>query len=320
MVLSGRWGRWLTASLIFGVLFSLFALSGGLAGDTEQGESAPGLAIFFCITLAYIVPVFHFITERAQQAFRGLVPILGSETAQLTTWETRISRKPRTWNSLVLMLGLSAGLVHNWLLWPPLDFAGLLGYPFGLMSILSTMLVWVSMTTVIAALLDNARLFNRLAKQAEINVLNPKSLTPFASIAVSSTLAIIGAQAAFPALIYGSDMNQLAFVPGLIATGIPMLLMFFLPIWPVHQRLIEAKRAELESVSAEINRLPHPRENEPRNYQSLNPLLIYRREITQMSEWPFDTSVMGRLALYLIIPPLTWVGAALIENLVDAAI
>ncbi|MFV2089983.1 MAG: hypothetical protein ACC642_04960, partial [Pseudomonadales bacterium] len=267
-----------------------------------------------------IVPVFHFITERAQQAFRGLVPILGSESAQLTTWEARISRKPRTWNSLVLMLGLSAGLVHNWLLWPPLDFVVLLGYPFGLMSILSTMLVWVSMTTVIAALLDNARLFNRLAKQAEINVLNPKSLTPFASVAVSSTLAIIGAQAAFPALIYGSDMNQLAFVPGLIATGIPMLLMFFLPIWPVHQRLIEAKRAELESVSAEINRLPHPRENEPRNYQSLNPLLIYRREITQMSEWPFDTSVMGRLALYLIIPPLTWVGAALIENLVDAAI
>ena len=37
-----------------------------------------------------------------------------------------------------------------------------------------------------------------------------------------------------------------------------------------------------------------------------------------MSEWPFDVGVMTRLAFYLVIPPLTWVGAALIENAVDA--
>ena len=29
---------------------------------------------------------------------------------------------------------------------------------------------------------------------------------------------------------------------------------------------------------------------------------------------------MGRLAIYLIIPPLTWIGAALIEILIDAAL
>ena len=57
-----------------------------------------------------------------------------------------------------------------------------------------------------------------------------------------------------------------------------------------------------------------------RAYGDLAPLLLYRREITAAPEWPFDTSVMGRLALYLVIPPLTWVGAALIEMLVDRAV
>ena len=50
---------------------------------------------------------------------------------------------------------------------------------------------------------------------------------------------------------------------------------------------------------------------------SLQPLLDYRRVIKQVSEWPFDSTVMFRLLFYFIIPPLTWVGAALIERLVD---
>jgi len=36
-----------------------------------------------------------------------------------------------------------------------------------------------------------------------------------------------------------------------------------------------------------------------------------------VSEWPFDVGVITRLGLYLIIPPLTWIGAVLIERLVD---
>ena len=39
-----------------------------------------------------------------------------------------------------------------------------------------------------------------------------------------------------------------------------------------------------------------------------------------MSTWPFDTGALTRLSLYLIIPPLTWAGAALIERLVDSAL
>jgi hypothetical protein len=37
----------------------------------------------------------------------------------------------------------------------------------------------------------------------------------------------------------------------------------------------------------------------------------------QASKWPFDMPTLTRLGLYLILPPLTWVAAALIENLVE---
>jgi len=53
--------------------------------------------------------------------------------------------------------------------------------------------------------------------------------------------------------------------------------------------------------------------------EKLLPLLNYRREIAQHSTWPFDIGNLTTLLFYLIIPPLTWVGAALIENLVNLA-
>ena len=57
---------------------------------------------------------------------------------------------------------------------------------------------------------------------------------------------------------------------------------------------------------------------EPENLQQLSPLLSYRREIAGVSTWPFDMGNLTTLMLYLIIPPVTWIGAALIENLVDS--
>jgi hypothetical protein len=40
--------------------------------------------------------------------------------------------------------------------------------------------------------------------------------------------------------------------------------------------------------------------------------------VQRVSDWPLDIGALSQLAFYLIIPPLTWVGAALIENVVDA--
>ena len=96
--------------------------------------------------------------------------------------------------------------------------------------------------------------------------------------------------------------------------------MFLLPVWPVHRRIVTAKRSELDRVSVEIVDQTQATPDDQRCYVLLNPLLTYRREITAVPEWPFDTSVIGRLAVYLIIPPLTWIGAAMIENLIDSAL
>jgi len=46
-------------------------------------------------------------------------------------------------------------------------------------------------------------------------------------------------------------------------------------------------------------------------------LLAYRREIEKVSDFPFTASHAGRLMLYLLLPPASWVAAALAERVVD---
>ncbi len=315
LVPPGWWGPWLLGATTFLVIISLFALVGRAFDETAENRIDTGVAFFFATLLAYIVPVHHLIVRRSLAALDQLAPILGAD--QVTYVAERIVVKPLWWHVTVLAGGLTAGLLHNTLLLGGGQIALAIELPATFLSMLVTILIWIVMTATIASLVQNAVMFKRLAESAEIDVLDTRSLTPFGSIAVSSTLAMIGAQAAFPLLIVGSGTSWVSFAPGLVATGIPMVLLFLLPVLPVHRRIITTKQSVLAQVNADIQAL---KVTGPPDYPALQPLLTYRREVMDASEWPFDTSVMGRLAIYLIIPPLTWIGAALIEILVEGAI
>ncbi len=49
-------------------------------------------------------------------------------------------------------------------------------------------------------------------------------------------------------------------------------------------------------------------------------LLALRQHLSEIREWPFDASTLRRLALYLLIPLVSWSGGALVERLIDAAL
>lgn len=314
-------GRWWAAAALFVGLLGIHFVTARLAGLDEWFGRQTSFVLFFSTIIAYIVPVYHLIIERARLALRQLTPALNAEIEQVAFWEEALATRPSSWTFVVLLISIGLGLLHNWLLWESgLGMMQALKQPDLLATIISSSVIWVVMTFVIASLISNAMLFNRLSQRVHLDLLNTRALTPFATVAVSSTLAIIGAQAAFPILIFAADMNPLTFVPGLLATGIPMLLLFFWPIWPVHRLLHHSKRRELERVDGEIARSPRPELDDLQGLSELNGKLSYRREIEAVSEWPFDGSAVSRLLLYLIIPPLTWVGAAFIEILVDSAL
>lgn len=321
LVLPGRWGRWITGTVTFAVMFCLFAYFGQAFNEAATNRITPGVVLFFCFILAYIIPIHHMIVDRSLTALNQLEPLFPDGDKDLAAYQQRIIRKPLSWHAITLIVGISAGLAHNTLILAGGEIVDALTQPASLLSFSVTMAIWIIMTAVISSLVENAVLFKRLGERVGVDVLNVRSLTAFGSVAVSSTLAMIGAQAAFPVLMIESDSSWITFVPGLLATGIPMIFLFLLPVLPVHRRIVVAKRTALTRVNRDIQiRAEDSEEMSSTAYAALQPLLVYRNEILGVPEWPFDTSVVGRLAFYLIIPPLTWIGAALIEILVDTAL
>jgi len=321
LVIPGRYGRWLTSATIFGFLYGCFSLLGVF--DTAHPELfSSGAAFFFCVILAYIIPIYHYITERTEVELHNLDPVLALDDVEREHLEHVISHKHRVWYAWVLCIGLLMGLGHNLLLSGSL---AVLLTMFNASSaagsmLLATIMVWVVMTFALAGLIDNALIFARLAGKSVVDLLNTAALTPFARVAVFSTLAVIGAQASLPFMLIDGYVSPLAYVPGIIATCGPMFLLFALPVWPIHRAIARAKNSRIAELNAAIGQEPDPDLTQPETLAGLNSLLSFRREIQLVSEWPFDVSVVTRLGLYLIIPPLTWVGAALGENLVEALI
>jgi hypothetical protein len=311
-----RHGRWWCALGLFGVLVGMYWITGSLAPE----QAAWPAALFFCVILAYIVPVFDFITRKTEEAFDALAPELSVSSDARARMRSSISEKSHTWLVINTSISVSLWLLQSWLLTGSVATMGqaITQSITSLSLVLGPLLVWVFMTCAIHALVDNARLFRALTRHVHIDPLDTNALTPFGSMAVSSTLAVIGSQAAFPILWLGPETDPWTTIPGLIGTTVPLLYLFFAPILPIHVALRTEKQRELGRVQEEINARRRAGSGEGASAsEAMAPLLIYRREVAGSPEWPIDLGLLARLGLYLIIVPLTWIGAALIELIVD---
>lgn len=311
------YGRWWCALIIFLSLLLLFAIA-GVFGNVETPTQVWPAALFFCAVLAYIVPIFHYITQRTELAFDELSPQLAASPEAIVRWRTGISSKSTAWMVNTTLLGASLWLLQGRLLADSFtSFLGnLAGNSVDLAMTLGPLPVWLIVTGVTSVLVDNARLFRTLAARTRVSLLDTRALNPFGRMAVSSTLVVIGIQALFPIMWLDAGTDPWTTIPGLVFTTFALVYLFVAPTWPVHQALRQAKQRELSVLRDRINSECR-QSSDIAASQTLSALLIYRREIASAAEWPFDISIVARFGLYLVVVPLTWVGAALIENLVD---
>jgi len=49
-------------------------------------------------------------------------------------------------------------------------------------------------------------------------------------------------------------------------------------------------------------------------------LLAWRAFVEAVPEWPIDVSTLGRFALYFGIPLLGWIGAAIVQHVLEKAL
>jgi len=92
-------------------------------------------------------------------------------------------------------------------------------------------------------------------------------------------------------------------------------LALFLPTRGARRLMADAKCLELDRVRREIAEARRERED-----ARLPGLLAWESRVEAVSGWPIDAATLRRLGVFVLLPLGSWIGGALVERPVDAAL
>lgn len=320
LVFPGRYGRWWTALAILAlgaVAYGIAALM--TAQDPRYSGRIPwSIPLFFVCAVAYIIPMFHYVTERSHQIIDDLAAYL-PPTVQARGLHEAIETRSFGWVVATLITSVAIWLLQSRLLaggWSAMWADATAGYA-SVSLILGPLAVWMTMVTCVAALLTNALMVRGLVPSLSIDLFEPRSYVPIGRMVVNSTLVMLGGMALLPVMWLGGPTNWWTTLPALIGFSPLIALLLLLPVLPLHRQLLAQRQSAVEEAQRAVQASRESGDSTATIEEQASALSL-RHEISRLPVWPFDIGAVTRFVSYAIIIPLTWAGAALIEMLVNA--
>ncbi len=188
------------------------------------------------------------------------------------------------------------------------------------------MVGWLLGRNFHAVLADSSRLAQAGREHLALDLLDLGPLAPFTRHGLRNALLAMGNFAILSLLIV--DLGTRPGLPLVFAFGFALAVALgvaglLLPVRGAHAAIRRAKGEEIaacnEAIRARRAALAAAREGGG-DGPSLQELLAWRGFVESVREWPFDASTFTRFLLYLAIPLGSWLGGAMVERLVDAAL
>jgi hypothetical protein len=154
------------------------------------------------------------------------------------------------------------------------------------------------------------------ARISGLDLLDLNPLSPFVKQGLLTSLLAVGA--ASLASLFLLEPGHEPVVAIAVGLTLPMAVLgLLLPLRGVHRRIRQVKNAELEWTRERIRRSKSSVYDlsEPESPGQMADLIAYLQLIEDVPEWPIEGSVVVQVALYLLIPVVSWFGSLLIENL-----
>ncbi len=266
-----------------------------------------GTFVLYSLTPAFLLAGVVILWRGNQAALAELEGVLGREEIA----EARFSASGGA-VAVAVLLGLVFALGQfGSLLFSPENLVN----PWVDLSMMGgNVLVWtiVGWFSVIRA--RAAWTFRKLGASVQVDLYDPDSCKPFATVAIREVLMIMAVLALMPLQSLDAEFRLDNYIFG-VGFGLPMAgLVFYLYLSGIHQAMLKAKRQRLGELQDEIAR------RDRGDVAGLEALVAHRERIRHLAPWPLDVSLLSRVVFYLIIPPAAWVGAALVETLVQGFI
>jgi len=284
--------------------------SGMLIGFQDPLE-ATGLFLLFSFLPAYLLGGLIAQVRATPGIVSALSAILAVEHHPTLLQMDRV----KYWQ-LGMLVGLINAMAAN-IPWSALVLdPGTPGFIFSLTLVFAQCFTWSVVGLVLAAGLHNAFVLYRVGQLVDIDIFNLDTLNPFGQSGLRSMLIIVGALALMPLQAIDQEFRWVNYQNGILV-GVPAIfLLMLVPNWSVHKRIRAEKQQELEKLDAAIYATPRTLGDESLN--RLNALLQRRHLVAHLRNWPMDFSLVARVVFYVLIPPLAWSGAALVELGLDS--
>ena len=175
--------------------------------------------------------------------------------------------------------------------------------------------MWLWVGALLASRIHTALVLRKLGRSVPIDPYRQTNLEPFAKNGLGDVLLTVGALVLTALQSMDAEFRYQNYMYALIVAVPAAATLLLLPMTTVRGRLRQRKREELakleELIAASSKRL------EPEPMARLELLMQRRDRVLALRTWPFNVSVVYRLVIYGVIPPIAWTAAALVEVMLE---
>ena len=178
--------------------------------------------------------------------------------------------------------------------------------------ILGNALLWAVVGLLLGWRLPVMLALREVAGSLRVDIYTPRQVQPLTRLATRDVLIIAGAMVLMPLQSLDAEFRWYNYNAGIVVGLTAAAAFFFFPLSGLRASITAAKVErvqELERQLAAINR---------QDVVALETVSAHIDRVRHVSSWGLDVALLVRVLSYVVIPPLAWVGAALVENLVDS--
>ncbi len=290
-----------------GYLASGWLSQGGVIRETVDFPRMVGTLALFCTLPSYLLGMMYLLRRQTERALAALEPLQAEP--EIAAVRHRLDRlHPFTLPGV--LIGVIYGALQNSTsirqifdrsAWSLLDITFIGGNCF----------VWATVALVLCWRLPVSLAMSRLGAAVPVDIYRLDRLKPLARVATTDILVVAGGMVLMPLQSLDAEFHFENYQAGFYV-GVPAaIVLFMLPLLGLYGNIKRNKDARLRSLRARLDEVVRD------DVVALEMLTAHIDRVRAISNWPIDVQTLTRVFAYVIIPPLAWVGAALVEKFVD---
>lgn len=300
------------------VMTAVFVVGGtystvDLPGWTWSARELIGMSLMLTGATTYLIAAWTIAQRRSLELVAELRPLLPDPSAADEAVSTIQAAWGRTWwiGSLV---GIGLSLFNTNPIWA---FTGAAYTRIAVPVSFGQIFLWMVIGNLLAVRITASHAFARLGERVRIDLFRLDRLRPLARSGVVDAALVVGALLFAPLQSLDFEFRAGNYSFALIVALPSLAFYLYWPLHTVHRRIRTERDGRLMAVDLQIEQLGSATPSTPVETERLEVLLAHRERLADARTWPLDLSILSRIAFYLVIPPLAWAAAAVVERIVD---